>query len=76
MRERGVVALGVAEAFDGRHGDEVGLAGVVGARSTDADVGLGVGEERLGVVDAGRAGMLGLGPRIKNAPVSLRSARR
>ena len=54
MRERGVVALGVAEGLDRRHLDVVGLAGVEGAVATDADVGAGVGEECLGVVDCAR----------------------
>ena len=52
MRERGSVALGVAESLERRHLDEIGALGVVGAIAAVADHGAGRGEECVGCFEA------------------------
>ena len=48
MRQRGGVALGVAEGLEGRHLHMVGAFGIEGAGAAMADVGAGRGKEPVG----------------------------
>ena len=56
MRERGGVALGVAERLEGRHLHVIRAFGVIGAGAAVADVGAGRGKEPVGALDALRQG--------------------
>ena len=52
VRQRGGVALGVAEGLEGRHLHIVRAFGVIGAGAAVADVGAGRGKEPVGGFDA------------------------
>ena len=52
MRQRGVIALGVAEDFKRRHLHMVAADAVIGLGAAVPDGGLGRGKEGLGPLDA------------------------
>ena len=52
MRQRGGVALGIAEGLEGRHLHIIGAFGVVGARAAVTNDGAGRGKEPVGRIDA------------------------
>ncbi len=51
MRQRGVVAFGIAERLERGHLHEVGADIVIGHIAAVADIGFGGGKERLGAFD-------------------------
>ena len=52
MRQRGVIAFGIAERLEGRHLHEIGADIVIGHIAAMADIGSCRGKERLGALDA------------------------